>query len=495
MSTEIKSLGKHSLVFMLGTTLSKLTSFLMLPIYTRFLTPSDYGTLELLQMTIDLVGLLAGMSIAGALFRFYPDIKDEAERNRLVSTASIGIASIAAVSGLIGFLASPVLKELILPDHGRVLYFRLFFLVYILTAIEGVPLLYLRALNRSVAVVAVNLVKLLVLLALNLYFVVYLRMGVAGVLWSNLIGTGLTSLALSVYLFSRVGFAFSRLRFRELVRYGYPLAAGSVANFFLMFSDRYFLNHYGTVADVGIYSLAYKFAFVLSAFAFGPFMMAWGPQRFFIAKQTDASQLFGRVFLYMNLGLASLGLIIALFAPDVLRIMAASTFRSAGVYVPALIIGQILQHWTTFHSVGLQLGKTTGLYAMTAAFGIAAALFFNYLLIPSFGIVGAIWATLLAYTMRFVLVHVLSQREFQIDYGWARLALLYAVVGTGFLSRWLLGPVVLHVSIGVSGVILIATISVVYRLVLSEAERSGVREALLRTAVAGLSLRRRAKFT
>ena len=75
MSGQIKRLGKHAVVYALGVIIGKVASFVMLPIYTRYLTPADYGTLELLEMTTDVVGMIAGIGLASSVFRFYSRTK------------------------------------------------------------------------------------------------------------------------------------------------------------------------------------------------------------------------------------------------------------------------------------------------------------------------------------------------------------------------------------------------------------------------------------
>src|SRR5688572_6999411 len=107
MSAEIRSLGRHALIYSAGNMLAKLTSLLMLPIYTRYLTTSDYGVLELLSMTIDLIGILAGMALSSSVYRFYTDYKSVGEEKEVVSTAAIGMTGLAVVTAAIGILAAP----------------------------------------------------------------------------------------------------------------------------------------------------------------------------------------------------------------------------------------------------------------------------------------------------------------------------------------------------------------------------------------------------
>ena len=83
MSGKTKSLGKQSAIYGAGIVLGKLASFIMLPVYTRYLTPADYGVLELLSMTIDVIGMIAGIGIGSAVFKFYADEADEAGKREV----------------------------------------------------------------------------------------------------------------------------------------------------------------------------------------------------------------------------------------------------------------------------------------------------------------------------------------------------------------------------------------------------------------------------
>src|SRR5690606_5448109 len=115
---ELRKLGKHTLIYAAGTAIGRLASFLMLPIYTRFLTPADYGVLELLAMTIDLIGMLTGMTIAASVFRFRAAYDDPAEQDEVVSTAYFGTTGLALIAGVLGVLASGALSVALLGEAG-----------------------------------------------------------------------------------------------------------------------------------------------------------------------------------------------------------------------------------------------------------------------------------------------------------------------------------------------------------------------------------------
>src|SRR5688572_9044388 len=111
MREHLQRLGKHTLVYTAGIILGKVASFVMLPVYTRYLTPADYGVLELLGMTIDVIGMITGIGLVAGVFKFYSAEEDAAEKNAFMSTAAVSVVGLAAVTSLIGSALAPELSK------------------------------------------------------------------------------------------------------------------------------------------------------------------------------------------------------------------------------------------------------------------------------------------------------------------------------------------------------------------------------------------------
>jgi O-antigen/teichoic acid export membrane protein len=117
---EIKKLLKHGSVYSLGNILNKAVGFLLIPFYTHYLTTADYGTLELLDLSVALIGLLLNMWMNASLVRHYYDYEDSRDRNEVVSTALIATATAAAVVSVFGLLWARDISNLILKSPGGV---------------------------------------------------------------------------------------------------------------------------------------------------------------------------------------------------------------------------------------------------------------------------------------------------------------------------------------------------------------------------------------
>lgn len=482
--SEIRRVGRHTLVYGIGTVASKLVSFVMLPVYTRFLTKSDYGVLELLSMTIDLIAMVAGVGLAAGVFKHYAEAPTPEEKRRLISTVAIGTLATTGLVALLGAIFSPALTRAVFDTPQPPIYFRLFFVTYFFQALSGVGLLYIRAQERSQLFVLANLAKLVVSLSLAIVFVVYLRMGVLGVLLGTLVTAALTFSAFLVYLVRQVGVQFDLARFKTLARFGAPIVVWTLGSFVLTFSDRYFLQHSHGVDEVGVYALAYKFSFLLSTFAVIPFTDIWEPRRFAIANQPDAGDVYRRMFLYLNLAMFAGAIGMLLFIRDGLTILVGADFVPAYRVVPLLIVTTIVQQWTGYCNLGLFLRDGTRLYAVSAVIAVLAALAGNALLIPTWGMMGAGMATVIAYVVRFVPVYVWAQARYHVDYPWAKVAQLVVLFALCWIIRWSVDSLSMVPSLAVSSLMAVLVGAYLYLRLLDPPAREFVKHHLRRPLAA-----------
>lgn len=418
----------HSSIYLLGSILQRGVSFIMLPIYTRFLTPADYGIIELLTLAVDLVGLIFGLRIAQAIFRYYSIYQGKA-RDRVVTTAlflvagcsSVGVALLVTLSGPVAGLtfADPALAGLL----------SLFALTLLGQGLIEVPMIGLKAAQRPVLFVSFSLGKLLLQLGLNIYFVVLLEMRVEGVVYSTLIATAVMALVLCGYTLATRGIGFSRAQARELIAFSLPLVLTDLLSFYLTFGDRYFLRAHFGLAEVGLYSLAYKFGFLLAFLIMTPFGNIWDTEKYAIAKAPDFRERFREVFILYSCALIAAATIMSLYIRDFLTIMAAPEFRDAYRVVPVILAAYVVNAWASFCNLGIYLQKKTGeiFYGTLLAVGVISIGYVG--LIPRFGSLGAAWATFGAFAARTAWIYFRSRRLFDMGLQWRSIVYLLCLWG------------------------------------------------------------------
>ncbi|MGE3595696.1 MAG: lipopolysaccharide biosynthesis protein [Dehalococcoidia bacterium] len=436
---RLSTLGRHSLVYGLGFVLSKAVSVIMLPIYTRWLTPTDYGALQLITMTFEFVAIIAGSRLALGLFHFYHKAEDDPGRREVLSTAWLLLAVTYWLAAAATFAVAPWIADFVFEGVGRAP--TLIRLAAVSMAFEGlmiVPMALCQLNARSSLFVGIGLAKLALQVACNLVFLIPMRMGVMGVLWGSVTTHAVSGVALSIWLFRSARGRFAMRTALPFLRFGVPLVAMNLAMYVATFGDRYFLNRAGSPADVGLYGLAIQFGFLVGTVVYTPFGLIWDPQRFAVAKRPDRDSIFARVFIYISVPLVSMALGIALFAGDVLRVMATPDFLPAAAFVPAIMAAYVLQSWSFFLNIGTFVSEKTEYYtaANWAAAAVAIAGFF--LLIPPFLTWGATVTVLIRMCVLCGLTYWFSQRLFPIQYRWGPIFLLACLaIATGLISALL----------------------------------------------------------
>ena len=473
---DMGRVGRHTLIYAAGIMLSRALSVIMLPIYTRYLTPADYGVMELIGMTLEVISIFAGAQIALGIFRYYHKAESDYERNAVVSTALLGLGASYFLVGGIALAAAVPISRLVwgTPEHADLL--RIAAAGFMLNCLLIVPLAYARVRERALLFVAANAVKVFVGLASNLWLVVELRWGVAGVLWSNLLANAVVGGWLVTWVLRQTGWTISRKATRDLLRYGLPMMATWAATFIVTYGDRYFLQATAGSAAVGLYSLAYQFGFMLAMLGYIPFMQVWEQKRFEIAKRADRDKLLADGFVYLNLMVVTVALGIALFVGDFLRVMSAPAFHEAAAIVPLILVAYVLQGWTSLHDTGILVSERTEFVSLANWVSAAVAVAGYALLIPRYLGWGAAIATVIAFATRHLIIYAIAQRLWPVRYRWRPVLYIVAAALVAWSATLLLPVVPVVVSVPTRLVIFVAYVLVVWNgPVLPERDRAAAR--------------------
>lgn len=414
---------KHGAIYGLGTVLAKAVGFLMLPIYTRLLTPADYGVLELLSMTGDAIGILTGVGLTWAITRYWYYYEDPADQSAVVSSAVLLLAGFSAVAGALTLSLAEGLSAVVLGSAAQAGLVRLAIIGMFLGTFLEIPLAFLRARQASTRVVVAGLARLVLALSLNIIFVVVLRRGVAGVLYSTIISSALVGGFLLVDTLRATGLRFRRPIAAKLLAYGAPIVAVNLASFVIHYSDRYLLRVYGSLESVGLYSLAYKFAMLISVFIAAPFAQIWAPKALEIDRAEGEAGLpiLRRIITYYNVVLVAGALAIALLAGDAIRIIASAEFHAAAGLIPLLCLAMLFFGYRQISYIGAAVRERSDIMAVGTAVAAAVMIAANFALIPRWGATGAAVATLAAFATEFVVVLVRAERVYPLRYPLAAL--------------------------------------------------------------------------
>ncbi len=482
----MSNVGRHTLVYAAGILLAKTISFVMLPVYTRYLTPSDYGVMELIEMTLDVIAILAGARIATGIFRYYHKATSQAERDAVISTALMVLAASYTLVGAATFAAAEPISRLVFDTAEYASLIRLAAASLACSSLTIAPITYIRVRERSTLFVITQVTQVTLQLGLNILLLVHFDLGVRAVFISGLVTKLLIGLALAGYLVSQVGLRFSRASTRNLLRYGIPLIGTQLATFVATFADRYFLKASADTAAVGLYGLAYQFGFLVAAVGYLPFEMIWEPVRFAIAKREDRHEIYARAFIYLNLMLVTMALAITLFVSDVLLVMTTPAFYPAAAFVPVIVIAYVLQGWVGLQDVGIHVRERTELITLVNWASALTALGGYAFFIPRYLGMGAAVVTVVAFAVRYLGCYLVSQSLWRVEYRWGPVLRLLAIaIGVALLGLSLPDLDLMTSLAAKTGLLGLYAACVLSFGIISAEERAGMFE-LLRTPFLGL---------
>lgn len=426
-------------VYGASSILNRSIAFLLLPLYTRVLSPEEYGIRAMVGLGLDLVGLLVSFGLKEAINRFYTGGgPDGAPRPEAASTGILAHAALIGGGVAVGIALAPWLSGLLLGDPMLAPYLRLGLVAAFFVHTLEAAFVYMRARGRAGTLALVSLVHLVAMVALNLMFVVGLRRGVAGIFYAEILASGVLAVIFTVRTLREVGVRFVPALARQMLRFGAPLMCLPFAWMFVKRIDILFLTHYGSLAYVGIYALAVQYAQVLQFVVLTPFQNYWDPAQFEVARDASGGRTYRRIFQWFTFTSVVAAFGLAVMADDVIGLMAAPAFHGAAAVAPMLLVAFLMLGFQGFFKSGLLIRNRTALVGVVAALTAAVNVGVNAIAVPHFLAAGAAAARVVAMVVMVLVTFLLAQRLWpqRPDLaGFARLAGL--AVGLFLLSRWL----------------------------------------------------------
>lgn len=438
----LRAFVKDSVIYAIPTFITRGLSLLLVPLYTRVLSPADYGSLDLLMVFASLVNLTVAMEVSQGVARFYASEQDSARKVAYASSAlwfTIGSYTLFAIlaSCFSGTLASWIMgrEGLGAPFQVGVAYIWL----------HGIFCLMQNQFRwelRSKHYAAVSLLVSLITASVAVWLTYGLRWGLKGLLWGMVIGVAAGVVFGIWHLRQSFGFVFDKKRLKEMLFFSAPLVPSGIAVFISTYIDRMMINHYLTVDDVGLYGIGFRLSGVVNLVMVG-FRGALTPLVYTYHRETDTPLQLARIFRVFLAFALLLYLCLTLFSYDILVLMTTPKYYSASQVVMFLVPAILLSQMYIF-APGIGIAKKTHLIFWINICGATLNVFLNWWLIPFWGIRGAALATLVGSSCVFGAYMVFSQRLYSIPHDWRRILIaliLIVSLGAAILSLDLSGIV------------------------------------------------------
>jgi len=437
LAEQIKRLAKHSAIYGLGGLIQRILAILLLPLYTRYLSPSDYGAIEALVALSAVILALLRAAISNSFFRFYFDADDERRRLLVVRTSfwfTMGAATVALAAGLV--FAEPISRALFATGEHADLVRAAFVGLWASMNYDQLTALF-RVEERSVSYSLASLANVLLTIGITILLVVVLDKGPLGVLVGNFSGTLAVYSVLLLYRRAQLGLQFDRTLFRTMTAFGMPFVPSVIALSAIDFSDRFFLVKFRDQHELGLYAIGVRISAAL-LFLLTAFRTAWPAFAFSIRDDGEARRVFAFVLTYVVFAASWAALALGLGSPWLVRLLTTPDFYEGSRAVAPLAFAAVA--FGAFAVVLVSIGRARRTRSNWLLTGSAALvnLVLNLVLIPPYGLFGAAVSTLAAYVAMFAGMVWKAQRVFPVPYQWRRVGLAVGTavaltgVGKGF---------------------------------------------------------------
>jgi O-antigen/teichoic acid export membrane protein len=418
-------LGRATTGFAIVNFGTKAFNFLLLvPVYSHFLNPEQYGIVSLSEAMAVVVASIYATSFEASIQRFYHLHEDPLRRRACINTLiQLGMAIMGFIC-LLAFTFGPWAIGRLLPHLGIPFYPYLALAIgtLALNQIVSYRLSLYQAEQRTRKYLSLSLFLFAAIAVCTVTFIVVLRRGALGMLAGKFLPTALVA-ALAIYLFrSWLTPSWDKETLRAFTKFSLPMAAYPLIVLGLNIADRLILQHYRTVSEVGIYSLAYGVGMAMSLIALSLYQ-SWTPVFYKAARQGDASK-------SGNARLVSIALLIKVafaivgvsLSPLFFAWLIDPRYRQGAAIVPFIICGYLMRGFTfSFHVPLLAAGRTLATSA-SGAVALAVNLAINFAFIPTYGFYAAAYATFIAYAVELVIVYFVAQRIYPLPYARRKIA-------------------------------------------------------------------------
>jgi O-antigen/teichoic acid export membrane protein len=425
-ASPLRRLLQFTVIYGAGEVANNALAFVLVPVYTRLLTPSQYGVLEVFNRTLEMLNIFAAVGIGMAAMRSYFG-REEGEGDASVfSTAMVFAVTNSLWMAAVLSAAAGLISQLLL---GSTLYAWLFRLTFSLVIFEqgfGMVRTYLKATGRPVFYSVLSVSKYAATMGLIICFLFYLGKEVKYVLMATLIANVAFFVPSAAVLLSRIGLKVSWQGLKRMLVFGLPFVPGGVLLFILNNADRFLLIAMAGQNEAGLYALGYRMALVPVMLLLVPFQAAWGPFMMERGETPEGPGLFAVILSYLTAACCFASLLLALFAKEIIGIIAAPAFAGAYRVLPPVLLGYTFWVVSVVLDAGIYITRKTAWKPLLLATGAGTNIVLNLLLIPRLGMMGAAYATAAGFFVFVVCTAVVSARLFRVPYEWGKVLLSIA---------------------------------------------------------------------
>ena len=421
---------KNSAIYSVVSVLQRGISFFLLPLYTAYLAPEDYGTLSIVTSISSLLSVFILLALHGAAARFtYKNKGVEYERHLWGTLTTFILAN----SLFIGAIIIGLHKYIIDPFIGGINFFPFMFLGIVNTILSPLYLFfqsYLQTKQEGLKYGINTFLNFALNVSLIVLFLVVFKLGIIGVLLANLIVSLVFFIYVLIIYIPQINMGLKKDILKPTFKYSMPLIPHLLAAWSSGMIDKLFLNGMSGRSETGLYSVGQQFGGIIGmiASAINQAYIPWFFEK--VEEGKDGLSSIYKLSIIVVIGYCFLAFSLSIFSKEILQLMVSDSFRGIWEIVPFLAFASVFQGLYYFFSSVLFLKHTSLVFFITISDSILNILL-NIFLIPIYGLWGSVYACFFSLFLRSVLALIISEFvDERIRFKWKQ---MYMIVVVSFL--------------------------------------------------------------
>lgn len=403
---------------MIASFLPTLVGFLMLPVYSKYLTPEDYGVVALILSLQSFLPLLMTLQLYSSISRFYFDYKNNSYELKVFVTTILFLTLL--LSSFTLMIMINYLEEIISFVFPKTIGYNQMFLIGIISSFivvfNTIFIALLRVQQKALLFMKTSIFLFCISLIINIIEVIIYERGAYGVLEATLISA---IISFFVYFFIIKSFIVKKINLNMIInplKYSIPLIPHSLSGLIFMYSDRIILEKYVSLSMIGLYMFSDKIAMAFKIIV-NEFNSAFSPYFYEKSKESKEEaikevQNIALLFIYF---ISMLMTIVALFSVELVYVFFDERYFDIWIMIPLLSSAYIFRSLYCFSSSGLFYEKQTTKVAIITIIAGIVNICINLWLIPIYGIMVAIYTTILSFLITFIMSEILSYKVYYLQ--------------------------------------------------------------------------------
>ncbi|WP_416147677.1 lipopolysaccharide biosynthesis protein [Salipaludibacillus sp. HK11] len=402
---------KNSMIYTIGTILPKIVVFLMLPIYMMYLTPAEYGTIQMINALVGVVSIFFLTSLRASVTRLYIDYSDN--KDSFTFTIFSFLILFAFFLGTLLYFMKPLLGGIVFNEIPVDPYYLFLIVLSALSVFPVVPLSMMRIQEKAWLYVSMNIIETLLIISFTLYLLIFQDMGALGGVLALVIAKSIMAVLYTTYTISSTGFHLKRMKILYLssaLLIGIPLIPHFLAGWVNNLADRLIIENILGLEVLGIYSIGAQFNMAILLLV-NAFNMAFAPRYYKMMKAEKFSQKnFDKIFTVLFSSITTVALVMYILVPIMIRLFGSSEYDADYSFIGFLLGGAIWHLAYIFVVAALIYNKKPGYIAVSTVISAIFNILLNLALLPILGILGAAIATYVAMMVQFLLINRIANK-------------------------------------------------------------------------------------